>query len=125
MKYRVVKRYKYQLTESFNVDVDILPDVYIHTNFLDLSRHGDLIIKEGYAWDGPSGPTIDTESWMRGSLVHDALYQLLRLKLIDPRHKQYADDLMRRYCLEDGMCQFRAWYSHLAVKWFGGRVLKP
>jgi hypothetical protein len=33
---------------------------------------------KGYAWNGPSGPTLDTRNFMRGSLVHDALYQLMR-----------------------------------------------
>ena len=43
-----------------------------------LNTKGHLIIKRSYAWDGPSGPTIDTKNFMRGSLVHDALYQLMR-----------------------------------------------
>ena len=37
-----------------------------------------LYISKGYSWDGPSGPAIDTPDWIKASLVHDALYQLIR-----------------------------------------------
>ena len=37
-----------------------------------------MIVEKDYAWDGPSGPTIDTSNSMRASLVHDVLYQAMR-----------------------------------------------
>ena len=80
----------------------------------------------GYAWDGPSGPTIDTKNFMRGSLVHDGLYQLMREGLL--AHEEYrksADDLLRDICVEDGMSKFRAWYVHRAVRISGGKSTKP
>jgi len=43
---------------------------------------GGLLIKAGYSWDGPSGSAIDTKNFMQGSLVHDALYQLLRENIL-------------------------------------------
>lgn len=36
-----------------------------------------LFIRSGYAWDGASGPTIDTKDTQTASLVHDALWQLI------------------------------------------------
>ena len=74
IKYR--SGYKYQLVEEYQVRVSLIPENDIKTDFIELSTEGMLIIKKGYAWDGPSGPTIDTPNFMRGSLVHDALYQL-------------------------------------------------
>jgi len=92
----------------------------VKTNFIQLTAKGKLTIKRGYAWDGPSGPTIDTKTFMRGSLVHDALYQLMRLKRLDyKKHRRQADDLLKRHCLLDGMSRFRAWYVHKFVCWFG------
>ncbi len=80
IKYR--SGYKYQLAEEYQVKVSVTPKNNVKTDFIELSTEGMLVIKRGYAWDGPSGPTIDTPNFMRGSLVHDALYQLLRNKLI-------------------------------------------
>jgi len=75
VKYR--SGYKYQLVEEYQVKVSVLPKNDIKTDFIELSTEGMLIIKNGYAWDGPSGPTIDTPNFMRGSLVHDALYRMV------------------------------------------------
>ena len=36
---------------------------------------GHIIVRKGYCWDGPSGPTLDTEDAMRASMFHDVLYQ--------------------------------------------------
>jgi len=71
------KGYKYQL----HVDYQILIPIHgfsINTLYLELTQAGLLTICQGYAWDGASGPTIDTKSSMRAALVHDALDQLLR-----------------------------------------------
>ena len=62
--------YKYQLAETYSVWVAIVPATAIRHNFISLSPLGFLSIRKGYAWDGPSGPTIDTKNFMRGSLVH-------------------------------------------------------
>ena len=83
IKYR--SGYKYQLVEEYQVKVSVAPADNIKTDFIELSTEGMLVIKKGYAWDGPSGPTIDTLNFMHGSLVHDVLYQLLRNKLIEQK----------------------------------------
>ena len=56
---------------------------------------------------------------MRGSLVHDALYQLMREGLLDLGWRETADQELRRVCLEDGMSAIRAWWVYKAVR-FGG-----
>ncbi len=88
--------------------------------YLKIKEGGELWIAKGYCWDGPSGPTWDTGTFMRGSLVHDALYQFIRNKLLleDP-WREYADDLLKKICKEDGMSAFRAWYVHKSVRGFG------
>jgi len=110
--------YKYQLVETYRDQISIRPAVDIDTWHISLSTAGDLEIRFGYAWDGPSGPTVDSPSSMRGSLVHDAIYQLMRMGLLDrARWKATADVLFRKMLIEDGMWEWRArwWYRGVAV----------
>jgi hypothetical protein len=94
----------------------------IETDWLWLGESGQLIVKKGYAWDGPSGPTIDTKNFMRGSLVHDALYQLMRLGKIDKNtYRDAADKELVRICREDGMWWIRAQIVYWGVR-LGGNT---
>jgi hypothetical protein len=90
---------------------------------VELHENGTLIIRPGYNWDGPSGPAIDTESAMRASLAHDALYDLIDRGLLASRHRKAADEVLHRLALEDGMPWWRALYFYLAVRLFGWAVL--
>jgi len=118
--------YKYQLKESYTLKIPLTPTTPIQSDYLRLSKEGTLWIKEGYAWDGPSGPTIDTPSFMRGSLVHDALYQLMRLDLLDrDTYRKRADKILRDICKEDGMWSLRAAWVYLGVRWFGDPAADP
>jgi hypothetical protein len=102
--------YKYQLVESYSVMTPLRPVMDIAVPFIRLLKTGLLEIDAGYAWDGPSGPTIDTGTFMRGSLVHDALYQLIRMELLSMSKRAVADQMLHDICVEDGMCKVRAWY---------------
>ena len=131
MSYKDVHVYKYQLREDYNVEIGLSPAEDITTRFINLSTTGQLIIKEGYAWDGPSGPTLDTNAFMRGALVHDSLYQLIREgnfgAEMSPDWKaarEAADNEMKRLCKEDGMWGFRAWYTFKAVRRFAASAAK-
>ena len=118
--------YKYQLVENYSIKVGITPDDDIKSEFINLSRDGELLIKRGYAWDGPSGPTIDTKDFMRGSLVHDALYQLMRdAGLPEDRWRATADLELKRCCLQDGMSQLRAWWVYRGVRLGGEPAASP
>jgi hypothetical protein len=112
IKYK--KGYKYQLWETYSTQTNIL-GYDITTNFITLTPDGLLTILKYYAWDGPSGPTFDTKNFMEGSLVHDALYQLMRMGLLPQSCKEYADDRLRSDCIRDGMSKFRANYVHFGV----------
>ena len=114
--------YKYQLTETEIVDTGFFWGLTetVQTPFLTLEPSGQLTILRGYAWDGPSGPTIDTKDFLRGSLVHDALYQLMRQGHIEQRFRDRADQLLWQICLEDGMWRWRAYYVYKSLHWFGG-----
>jgi len=119
-------RYKYQLINSYVVQIDIKPAAPIDTEYLALTTDGVLTVKEGYAWDGPSGPTIDTLNFMRGSLVHDGLYQLMRERNLDEeKYREPADRLLQKLCIEDGMSSLRAWGVYQGVHFFGEPAADP
>ena len=114
------KGYKYQLAEAYTVKINLFQPADIETDYISLSPEGLLTIKKGYSNDGPSGVSFDTKNFMRGALVHDALYQLCRLSLIDrEKYRITADEILRQHCKEDGMSSFRAWYVYQAVRKFG------
>ncbi len=124
--YRVLRPYKYQLRDDYSVPIDLAPSEPVVHPFVRLERDGLLTLRAGYAWDGPSGPALDTRNFMRASLVHDALYQLMRLGLLDHGvHRAHADAILRALCLEDGMSAWRAGLAYHAVRLFGARHATP
>lgn len=112
--------YKYQLVRIAIFSTDVKPPEPIRTDFISLDVDGLLTVLPGYAWDGPSGPTFDTANFMRGSLVHDALYQLLAEGLLAKGWREKADRMLQQICLEDGMTHLRAWWVYQAVRFAGG-----
>jgi hypothetical protein len=116
--------FKYQLSRSYKVNLPITQYCVEH-GFFSLNLDGELFIKAGYAWDGPSGPTIDTKSFMRGSLVHDVLYQMIRLGLLPQSMRKKADMILRDLCIMDGMWRWRATFVYRAVRRFGAGAASP
>jgi hypothetical protein len=123
---RYTDGYKFQLEEPYQHATGMTPAPGAPGNrFVGMSPDGLLTIAAGYAWDGASGPAIDTPSFMRGSLVHDALYQLIRIgALTKDAHRQRADEVLRETVLQDGMLPIRAWWVYHAVRTFGGHYLR-
>jgi len=119
---------KYQLAEDhFHAitDIRIIPINDIETKFVNLSATGKLVIKAGFAWDGPSGPTRDTKSNMRAALVHDAIYYLIRQEMIPHSSWRYADQEFELICKEDNMNSFRLWYYMIGLNAANGRAALP
>lgn len=118
--------YKYQTEADYAIRTGITPEKEFSSDYLAITVDGHLTIKKGYAWDGPSGPTFDTRNFMRGSLVHDALYQLMREKALDSaKHRPMADRLLQAVCEEDGMSRLRAWWVYWGVRLFGDPAADP
>ena len=124
IRYQSLKPWKYRLYDQYTVKIPILPDREIVTQYLRLAVNGQLTISKGYAWDGPSGPTVDTKSFMRGSLVHDALYQFMGMGKLPWSLRDQADKLLQQMCREDGMSKLRAWWVYHGVS-KGYRLVKP
>ena len=124
MRYR--EGYKYQLATNYRLEItgflkhdDICANSHI---WLDATK---ISIATGYAWDGASGPIPDTRAAMRASLVHDALYQLIREEILGVEHKHTADRLFRDLCIQDGMPKWRARLLFRGLLAFGNPATKP
>lgn len=123
VKYK--KGYKYQLSESFEFMIPRRAGKNYDSHWITFREDGLLTIREGYAWDGPSGPTFDTPNTMTPSLVHDALYQLMRMGLLPQSKRSYADELMRVMLIERGMSWFRAWAWYHSLRWGARKAALP
>lgn len=122
---RVFKhKWKYTLLEEAHFVTSVFPKEDIKTDYITLTKTGLLLLKEGYACDGASGPTYDSKSSMRGAFVHDAFYQLMRLGLLPQSAKWKADDIFYDLCVQDGMNKIRAWVWFQAVSKFAGYACK-
>jgi len=122
MKYRKIgnKKWKYRLAEDYVRQLaPILNLTDIWTPFICFfPSDGLLKVSEYYAWDGASGPTIDTKDSMKASLVHDALYQLMRAGLLPVEYRKFADYEFKKILVEEGMGKWRVAYWHWAVRTF-------
>ena len=117
--------YKYQLAADYFHRLKFKPGVTVQTDYATLYEDGRMVIRKGYAWDGPSGPTYDTKSAMRGALVHDVLYQLMRLELLPGMWRPESDMELYYIVREDGMWWWRAKLWLKAVKQFAGFAADP
>jgi hypothetical protein len=118
-KIRYKQGYKYQLVDPYWYQTDIFGLSLKIDSYVVLKPDGVLYIYRGYAWNGASGPTIDSKSSMRASLLHDALYQMMAEYPELRAWRPYADTILENVCREDGMNSFRAWTWRKAVNWFG------
>lgn len=123
IKYR--KGYDYQLSENAAFHTSICPPITIKSDFLSLDSEGGLTILAGYAWDGASGPTLNSDSSMTPSLVHDALYQLMREGRLHPEWRKEADEQLYRMLRQRGMSWVRAKSWLAGVRWFAGGAATP
>ena len=99
---------KYILTRAYVDKVPIYPDKDIVTEWVELTTRGELLLRLGFAYDGPSG-ALDTKSAMRGSAKHDAFYRLFRLGLLDAKWQAVADRLYEDDCIADAK-KTRKWW---------------
>ena len=125
MKYRKIEGYKYQLFETEVIKTPIIPEKEIFHEYFTLSLDGTLVVKKWYAWDGPSGPTIDTKNFIKDSLPHDVFFQGMRLGLLSKDHFHNVNKFLYNECLKHGMNRFRAWYVFQSVELFGRSNITP
>jgi hypothetical protein len=116
--------YTFQLAEPFQCPTPIR-EACAGNLWVGLAADGTLTIAAGYAWDGASGPIAQDATIIRGSLVHDALYQLMREHRLSRSWREAADGLMRLMFQADGMHPAMAAIAFKAVRLLGGQFLDP
>ncbi len=107
---------KYRTLRDYSIETEFRPDEVLSGKFgqVLLAPRGLLAISSGHVWDGASGPTWDSASTMRASLVHDALYQLMREQNLDANaDRAQADRLL-----------WRIMWNDLSPRWARWRVLR-
>ena len=113
------------MTESlFTIDTGLDKSLIAEASYATL-RDGWLTILDGYAWDGPSGMTIDSPGSIQASLIHDCLYQFCREGLLSAGLRLEIDRLFRNQLRLDGMSKFRSAVWYWAVRLGGGRHVQP
>lgn len=125
ISYKKRRKYKYNLHSDFEYQTEIKVETPKNIGLLEITSEGKLFIRKGYSWDGPSGPSLDTKNFMQGSLVHDALYQLMRERVLPQSLREQADEILKDICIQDGMSKLRAWYVYQAVRIGGASSAKP
>lgn len=115
--------YDYQLRQDawFNTSV---VGYNIDTEYATLSVNGKLKVKKNFGSDGATG-IWDTKHVIPGSMVHDALYMLLRMGLLPRSERDNADRTLEAVCIESGMWKWYAKIIYLGVKFFAAAAAHP
>lgn len=117
VEYRKVS-WKYILTDPQEYRLKMPMVCPVETPWYRLESNA-VYVKRGYAWDGASGPTVDTQNSMRATLLHDVLYQAMREGHLPKRYRRKADAKFRRILKTDGMEFLRRWAWWYGVRLFG------
>lgn len=125
LTYRKLDGYKYIVEETYEAAWPELSSEAIECRWYTL-RGGQLLVHPGYAWDGASGPTLDTASTMKAALEHDVFYQMLRAGQLPAELREVGDSMLfRRMCEYPAKfsiwAKIRATYFFTAVRLAGGR----
>jgi hypothetical protein len=118
--HKLSKKYKYTLDKTCCIKVDI-PGHIKHRYFT--LHKGLLWIKKGYQWDGAT-MCPDFKTIIKPSLLHDCMYQMIKLGLIDKKQKFLSDVYFKNFCIKEGMFRPVALIVFCAVYVFGGIVLR-
>jgi len=119
------KGYKYWFDRYYVGQTSCFPEKTIITDFIVLTTDGKIYLLKGFASDGPSGPTWDTDSIMRASFEHDGIYRLIRWGLLEPRWKDAADLDYMMTCIEDCCFEFRAKGHYWSLQKWGDSSINP
>lgn len=110
---------RFQLAEECRIQTAVLGFEVNVPRIGKLTKDGMLTVREDKAWDGPSPPAIRTRSFMRGSLAHDVLCQMIRLGYLPKSCILAAHQTLRDVCIEDDMWRIRAGWVYWAKRFMG------
>jgi hypothetical protein len=117
--------YKYQTNSNIIIQTILRPaQSCLIDGYVFLGIDGILHIYRSYAWDGCTNAP-DTDSNLLSGLVHDALYQLMQVGVLDKSFKSDADNMLRDIMISQGSSRIIAAIFHAAVDIFGSLHMKP
>lgn len=123
IKYIKKKVYKFSLSNGVIYQTDIFPDEIISGRYWSLLPNGELHLAAGYSWDGISGPMPTFKCLISSSLLHDALYQIIREGHILRSNRIKADKMFRDISIEKGCPKILAWLMYFLVRNFGFKAV--
>jgi len=110
--------HKYILTEDYSHRLSFNTGARVASGLIELE--GDILfLRTGFGRDGTYGPAVDTKDVRRASAVHDAVWDLMKARLLDSELKEDVDREFATILEADGMPSFRRWYLHKAVSNYG------
>ena len=130
INFYVLEPFKYQLAKPVTFNSGLSPqgmmngNDFIVCNNVRLYQFGTLRIDPGFRWDGASGPTMDTPSTFKASLVHDALYMLIREGHLRKSDRGRCDEILYYILVAEGMWKWRAKIWLWFIKLFGAYAVK-
>lgn len=123
MKYK--SGYRYKLEEAYSQIVPFTITAPRQVGGWVSLAVNSLSIASGYAWDGAStGLPWTPKKWLRPSLVHDALYQLIREGQLPMERRKDADEAFYQLLRENGVNVVVATLAYWAVRLFGNYCLR-
>ncbi len=126
LKFKILSKedsMKYELLTNYRIQTNIYPEHKVRTKHITLFKNGILSIRRRFKWNG-GDMVIDTDTVIRGSLVHDALCILYHLKLLAKKWIKRINDIYRDVCRKDGMSLVRYCLHRLGLRIFWWRRRK-
>lgn len=117
--------YRYKLDEAYLYQLPFsAPNATVRDGWV-VVINNQLAIANGYAWDGAStGLPWTPKKWIRPSLVHDAIYQLIREGQLPMERRGDADQIFYQLLRENQVNVVVANVAYLAVRLFGNYCLR-
>lgn len=129
MKYRVLRPYRYQITDDCAVPIlsgaliSALRDMEtVRHPFFEITRRA-VLVRAGYAWDGATGVLFQTANLRVPSLIHDIGCQAVNLGMLPRDFRAAFDAEYYAQALEYGVSKPRA-MAHLAAIRLWGMIQK-
>lgn len=116
----VTKGWKYKNESMVVESVKELCELMVVFPFIAL-QNGFITILSQYAWNGASFFLFSwfgtPNSWLIPSLIHDALYQLMREGKLDAKYRPVVDAIFYRLLRERGV-----WYPIARLAYYAVRI---
>ena len=141
-KYVVTEPYRYVLDHAYGHAVVYKQHVFLEAQDMPLFEiDGNvLVVYPGYLTDGPSGATFDTDNAIAPAIMHDAVYQLLRMRRLPflakrtrkgirvkyhDKYRKWADKDFLSLLKAEGMFVVRRRLWYMALRFGGAGAAKP